>query len=364
MKALTAAFAALLTACSAAPSPGQTAPETSRLVEVATSRSMAWNGVAVARDGRVFVSSPRWASIDAPALALLDKDGGLQPFPDAAWNAWRSGAAPDQAFVSVNAIHFGPEGDLWVVDTGAPDFGGKVVPGGAKIVRIDLAANRIRRVYPLGPDVATAGSYVDDIRFGGRHAYLTDAGRPGIIVLDVETGGARRALDNDASTTAPANRPIVLDNKVVRAPDGSPLLVNADPLEISADGKWLYFGPLHGPLYRVETRLLNDPTVDAARLSRAVELWFDMPPVGGTAMDAAGNIYFTDLARNALVKLTSDKRTETIVTDARLHWVDAPFIDGAGWIWLPVPQMDRVALLNSGTARTEWPVRLLKFRLN
>jgi hypothetical protein len=80
------------------------------------------------------------------------------------------------------------------------------------------------------------GSYVDDVRFHGDFAYSTDAGRPGIIVVNLRTGAMRRALENIPATTAPTDRPIVIDGSTLMAPDGTPLRVNADPMEVSPDG--------------------------------------------------------------------------------------------------------------------------------
>lgn len=324
----------------------------------AQSRVKVWNAVAVAGP-RVFVAGPRWASTGGPAVALIGAKGALRPYPDAAWNAWRPGADPARAFVNVNAIHRDEHGGLWVIDTGAPTFGGDPLPGGAKAVRIDLAGNRVDRVYPFGPDVARPGSYVDDIRFHGDHAYLTDAGNPGLIVLDLVTGAARRVLDGAPAVTAPKDRPIVMDGAVVQTPDGQPLRVNSDPLEVTPDGRYLLFASLHGPWSRVETRLLDDPAVSPATLAAAVQPWADLPPTGGTAIAADGTLYFSDLAADAIRARAPDGTITTLAQDPRLHWVDAPVLaDGA--LWLPVPQMDRVALFHHGVSRVVWPITLYR----
>lgn len=332
------------------------------LTVAAESAEMIWNAVAVDR-GRIFVAGPRWTGSKGPALARIDGQGRPQPYPDDGWNGWRPGADAASAFVNINAIHLDRKGSLWVVDTGTPAFGGDPLPGAAKLVEIDLAADRVARVYPLEPEIAKPGSYVDDIRFKGEIGYLTDAGRPGLIVLDLATGRARRVLDDHRSTTAPPDRPIVLDGAVLKAPDGSPLRVHSDPLELSPDGVWLYFGPLTGPWSRIETRWLDDPAVPPAELAAKVESWADIPPVGGTAMAANGDFYFTDLAEDALKRRAADGTVSTVIEDRRLHWVDAPYIDTAGAIWLPVPQMDRVALFNGGTPKTRWPIQLFRIDL-
>ena len=265
--------------------------------------------------------------------------------------------------MNVNAIHRDDRGGLWVIDTGSPEFGGNPLLGGAKAVRIDLATNKVDRPYPLGPDVVMSGSYIDDIRFHGNTAYLTDAGRPGLIVLDVPSGNARRVLDGAQSASAPKDRPIVVEGAVLKGPDGLPLRVNSDPLEVSPDGKWLYFGPLEGPWSKIETKWLDDPSISPDALVGKVEFWADLPPVGGTAMDSNGDLYFSDLAENSLKRRTSDGTITTIVRDSRLHWVDAPFIDRRHTIWLPVPQLDRIALFNRGTSLIQWPVQLFRLDL-
>ena len=338
---------------------GQMSPT---LVVAAESRSMIWNAVAVDQ-GHVFVAGPRWSGSNGPSLALLDQQGSTIPFPDAAWNDWRPGADPRHAFVNVNAIHLDNKRSLWAVDTGSPTFGGDPLTNGAKLVEIELASGQVKRVVALGPDLALKGSYVDDVRFLGDFAYLTDAGRAGLIVLNLATGSRRRVLEDSLSTTARPDRPIVVDGKKLLAPDGKPLLVHVDPMELTPDGQWLYFGTLEGPWSKIETRWLNDFSVGPETIASKVLPWADLPPVGGTAMDTNGDFYFTALATNTLMRRAPDGHTTAVVHDKRLHWVDAPFIDADHMIWLPVPQLDRAAIFNDGTSLIEWPVQLFRLDL-
>lgn len=328
-----------------------------KLTRVATSDSMIWNAVAVSRS-RIFLAGPRWTGSRGPQLAMIIDGGKPKAFPDAAWNAWKPGSDNGAAFININAIHMDRDGGLWVVDTGSPDFGGDPLPRGAKLVRINLSTDKVDRVIYLGPDLALPGSYVDDVRFNGNHAYLTDAGRPGIIVLDLTTGAGRRVLEAHPTVTARDERPIVLSGHIVKSPDGSPLKVHSDPLEVSTDGQWLMFGPLEGPWSRVPTGLLDDPAISANDLAAAVEPWADLPPVGGTTLASDGSLYFADLAEDSIKVRHPDGRIETLVTDHALHWVDAPFLDQDGKLWLPVPQMDRVGLFHGGKSQTRWPIAL------
>lgn len=343
----------------AASSSGSAAPT---LKVEARSDSMIWNAVAVDQ-GRVFVAGPRWTGSKGPSVGLIDKHGHPAPYPNQAWNDWREGGDNQHAFVNVNAIHRDGHGSLWVIDTGSPQFGGNPLPGGAKAVQIDLASNRVVRSIAFGPEVALAGSYVDDIRINGRHAYLTDAGRPGLIVVDLDTGAARRVLDGHPSVVAPKDRAIDVAGTIVRGADGQALAVNADPFELSRDGQTLYYGPLSGPWSQVPTKLLDDPAVSAATLAAAVQPWADLPPIGGSVTDTEGNLYYTELRTSSLMKRTPEGAVSTVLSDPRLHWVDAPVIDAQSRIWLPVPQMDRVPAFNGGVSRVQWPVTLYSIDL-
>ncbi|TDG22967.1 hypothetical protein EYW47_16270 [Paraburkholderia silviterrae] len=334
-----------------------------RLVTVRSNKQMPWNAIAVDPRGRVIVSAPVWADNKGPAVAIAEPDGTLAPWPSPEWNSWHPGADPSHAFVSVNALHYEADGSIWVVDTGAPVFGGALVPGGAKIVHIDTNTDKVLRVYPIQADALRANTYIDDIRIHGRHAYMTDAGAGAIMVLDLDDGSVRRRFDGEAFTKALPDARIVVNAKVLKMRDGTPLKVNADDLELSADGKYFYFAPLTGPMYRIETRYLDNARLSDAQLARHVVKWFDMPAVGGTAMARDGTLYFTQLDENALKRRNPDGSVTLMVRDSRLRWVDAPFLDGKGYIYLPAAQLDGVTVLNHGQSTMTMPIYLYKVQL-
>src|ERR1700710_2224598 len=45
-------------------------------------------GVAVSKDGRIFVNFPRWEKDVPISVAEVMKDGKLRPYPDTDWNSW------------------------------------------------------------------------------------------------------------------------------------------------------------------------------------------------------------------------------------------------------------------------------------
>ena len=352
-----AAVAALL-ALSAADVAGAQTPAPA-LVPLVTS-NLVLNGVTATKDGAVFITYARQDKAHGVELGRLVDNAPLA-FPNAAWNAWAPGRDGHGVFVWANALRIGPDGMLWVVDAGAPGPGGMQVPGGAKVVRLDPKTGEVKAVFPLDGAIRPM-SYVDDIRFNGDHAYLTDAGTPGgIIVLDLRSGQVRRVLDNDPSTVAQTAQ--TAEGRPLADAQGRPVGFNADQLEVSPDGRWFYYQPATGPFYRIETRYLDDPQQSDAALHARVQLWARTGATGGTAMDANGVTYASDLDRDAILEITPDGAISTLVQDPRLVWVDAMWIDEHGGLLAPAAQLDRTPGLNGGRDAVQYPVVIYRLQI-
>ncbi len=67
-------------------------------------------------------------------------------------------------FVNVQSVVVDPMDRLWALDTGAPMLK-NTVPGGPKLVCIDLKTNRIVKTILLPPESAGLNSYMNDVRF-------------------------------------------------------------------------------------------------------------------------------------------------------------------------------------------------------
>jgi hypothetical protein len=119
-------------------------------------------GVTIAPSGRIFVNFPRWGD-DVPFTVGELRDGKVLPFPDAAINA-ADLAKPSASLISVQSVVADPVGRLWILDTGAPSFG-RPIPGGAKLVAVDLATNRIVKTLILPTGVVLSTTYLNDVRF-------------------------------------------------------------------------------------------------------------------------------------------------------------------------------------------------------
>jgi sugar lactone lactonase YvrE len=283
-------------------------------------------GVAAAPDGRVFVNFPRWTE-DAPvSVAELAKDGSLKPYPDDGWNAWRNAEAnkmaPGDHFVCVQSVVADGYGNLWVLDPAAPG-NEKVIAGGPKLVRIELATNKVAQVIKFGEDVALQGSYLNDIRFhpDGHTAFITDSGARGsIVVVDLASGKARSALDGHPSTQPDKAVEVTIDGKKLQRTDGRGFTVSADGIALSRDGKTLYWQPLTSrTLYSIETALLMSDEPEEA--GKKVVKVGTSNLADGLLMSRDDRLFLTSPEDNS-VKVWDGSRSRTVVQDGQLRWPD------------------------------------------
>ena len=285
-------------------------------------------GVTVSRDGRIFVNFPRWTE-DAPiSVAEVTRDGQIKPYPDDQWNSWRNAKKNQMSagdhFVCVQSVVADTHGNLWVVDPAAPATA-PVVQGGPKLIRIDLKTNKVAQVIHFDEKVAPQGSYLNDVRFSpdGRHAYLTDAGAKGaLVVVDIQNGRARRVLDGHPSTQAERNVVVKIDGQALRRPDGRGVEFAADSIALSPDGRTLYWKALTGrTLYRITTDVLENPRLSEKDIEARVERVAETEPTDGLWINGRGRLYLSAIEQDA-VKVRDGDRITTLVQDRRLRWPD------------------------------------------
>ncbi len=331
MVRFTAASAAAATALLATASVAQQRTGSSsgpaHLTQVASFRHQV-TGVTVSKDGRIFVNFPRWTE-DAPiSVAEVMRDGSIKPYPDDEWNSWRNSrknqiSAGDH-FVCVQSVVADARGNLWVVDPAAPATAA-VVPGGPKLIRFDLKTNKVAQVIRFDETVAPQGSYLNDVRFSpdGRHAYLTDSGAKGaLVVVDLQTGKARRVLDGHPSTQPEKDVVVKTNGRELRRPDGRGVEFAADSIALSPNGRTLYFKALTGrTLYGIATDALENPSLSEQDIEARLERAGQTEPTDGLWIDARGRLYLSAIEQDA-IKVLDGNRITTLVQDKRLRWPD------------------------------------------
>lgn len=302
------------------------------LVEFAEGRSL-WTGIAVSQTGRVFVCYPRWSPDVAMSVAEIFADGTALPYPNDSVNGWEPGQDAAAAFVCVQSVHVDANGRLWVLDAGSPMLSG-VVPGGAKLIRIDLETDEITRTYQFDGAAAPETSYLNDVRVDTETetAFVTDSGLGAIIVLDLETGAARRVLEDDRSTKA-EDTPVVIGETPFATP------VHADGIALDPEGRWVYYQALTGrTLYRVPVAALLDESLAADALAGMVER-FAESGVSDGLLFGPGGVYLSSIEDGSVKRVDAGGQVETLVQDPRIIWPDSFALDKNGRVWFTTSQI-------------------------
>jgi sugar lactone lactonase YvrE len=345
------------------------ADDTAKLEEVASFGKNQPIGMAVSSDpNRVFVSFPH----REPFLyALTEIVGGeRQPYPDAEWNK-REIAQPESHFVNVQDLFVDRKNHLWVLDSApgaaASIFGKESGREGGyfKLVRIDVASNSVKMVYDF-PDLPKDKSGLNDVCVDLGHglAYLSDPGLKAIVVLDLESGKSRIALQGHPSTLADPGFKLNLDGKDVVDGEGRPFSSNVNGIALTKDEKHFYFRAINQTkLYRIETRYLADAALSAEALGKHVETVAQTGVCHGMVADARGYVYVPASADKAIKYVTPDGKVHTLVTNDRLIWPDSMGIGSNGYLYLTCAQINRGARYNNGEDRVEYPYRAYRVKL-
>ncbi|BDT59792.1 hypothetical protein MasN3_32860 [Massilia varians] len=291
-------------------------------------------GVSVSEDNRIFVNFPRWTEDSAVSVAEVGQDGALRPYPDEQWNAWRNARKdelpPEQHWVCVQSIVADGRGSLWVLDPAAPAQA-HLVAGGAKLVQIDLAGDRVTRSIVFDEEAAPQGSYLNDVRFSndGKYAFITDSGVVGaILVVDIERGKTARLLDGHPSTQMKKGLTVKTDGKELRRPDGRGVEFSADGIALSADGKWLYWQAIKGDtLYRIPTSTLTGKGLQGQDVGDEVEEFGKNGVSDGLLIPRGTNRMLLSAVEDDAVKVRDldagpASQPEILVQDKRLRWPD------------------------------------------
>ncbi|KAM3425705.1 hypothetical protein BST61_g7642 [Cercospora zeina] len=207
-----------------------------------------------------------------------------------------------------------------------------------------------------------SNSLLDDVRFNldAGKAYLTDAGSPGLIVLDLASGLSRRVLETVPGVTTGAT-PVSAEGHYLTSPEGNLQFIHADQLEVSPDGKWFYFQPANGGLSRIKTKYLDQAFFNTSLagnngLAAYVEPVALTPSTGGTAIDSNGVIYVSDTDEQRILTISANGTKAVLVQDPRRLWVDAMWITADGKLWMPAAQLNRGIPFGNGQSNVSKPV--------
>ncbi|GAB4014685.1 L-dopachrome tautomerase-related protein [Spirosoma migulaei] len=319
-------------------------------------------GLGVSQTNRIFVTFPKNPDNYDYGLAEIVK-GERRPYPNAEWNQWDSLKAQSR-FINVQALFVDQTNTLWVLDPASP-AGQKAIPEGIKLVKINLATNKVEKIYRF-EDLPRERTGLNDVQVDSKQqiAYLSDPGRAAIVVLDLKTGKSRSVLENDKSTKADPNFVLTIDGKEVRDTKGNPFRSNVNGIALTHDYKYLYFRPItQTKLFRIATNYLTNPVLSPTEIASHVEIMGETGVSHGMLADKAGNVYLTDSPDKAIRYFTPDRQLNVLIQDNRLLWPDSFGIGTDGYLYVTAAQLHRGKRYNNGEDKVDYPFRLYRVKL-
>jgi hypothetical protein len=309
--------------------------------------------LAVSASGRIFFTHHAEGRPVVKVLELVDGKG--VPYPSA--------EAQQSEYGDVFSLRIDAQNRLWSVDHG---FHGV---RGAKVVAVDLGTNTIVKRLTLPSEVAGLGSYVQDFQVdaAGHFLYLADIGvldgHPGLIVLDTQTGAARRLLDSHPALmpepytiNAQGRRMVLLGGLFWLHPA-------FDPIALDRRGEWLYVGAMASKsLWRVRVADLQDIALSAAQLAAKVERYADKPQCDGLTIDAQDTVYLTGVEDGVVWSLDAQKRLTALAGHPKLRWPDGLSFGPDNFIYVADSDIPDVMLKSRAHIQAAGPFHLFRFK--
>ncbi|MGL5839014.1 MAG: L-dopachrome tautomerase-related protein [Sphingorhabdus sp.] len=315
--------------------------------------------IAVSETGRIFFTYHAESRPEIKVLELVN--GKPVPYPNRAMQT----PDPDKpSYGAVFNLRIDSKDRLWSIDHG--DHGVK----GARLVAVDIKTDKPIKQIKLPGSVAGIGSYVQDMQIdpAGRYIYLADIGvfngRPGLIIVDSESGKARRVLDSHKALMAEPYQ-VNAQGRIMK-----PLHSNLfwfhpafDPIALDRRNEWLYVGPMAGKtLYRVRVGDLHDKKLNAAELSRRVERYAARPQVDGITIDNEDRIYLTGIEDGVIWMLDQDKRLSSLAGHPKMRWPDGLSFGPDNWVYIADSNIPDVMMRSKAHIASTAPFYIFRFK--
>lgn len=311
--------------------------------------------IAVGPDGRIFMSQHRFFG-EPLRVVEVKADGSVIPYPNAAWANAPRGDGP--GLFGVLGLRCDRDGILWMLDGAGEGHAGRLVAW-------DTRTETLHRIVTLAPPVTRGDVFLNDLAVDREHEaiYIADTASPtlaALIVVDLETGRARRVLEG-SEFTRPEDIDMVIDGTVVTL-GGNPVRIGVNPIAVDPTNTWVYFGPMSGTaIYRVRTVDLLDETLAADTLAARVERYGDKPISDGSTVDGGGNVYISAVTEDAIGVVRADGSYATLYRRDDLSWPDGFAYGPDDFIYVTVNELHRSPALNRGVDASQGEFKIMRF---
>ncbi len=303
-----------------------------KIAEVASSDKL-WTGLAISKDGRLFVNYPKWSEGADVSVAEIVK-GEAKPYPGDRMNRRIPDSSTINRFSCVQSVYADHRGHLWILDPANPYFKG-VEPTGPRLYRVDLNTDSVSQTYTFEKEIYRKNSYFNDVRIdsAGKNAFITDSGDGAIIMLDLENGHARRLLDKHPSTDAETDY-LVINN------DSLSIEADSDGIALSSDGEFLYYAVLSGhSLYRIPAASLLDTNLSDTDLAAKVRNVQKIAATDGMLFNDFGTLFLGGLEKNAIYTYHPQSGYSMLLSHREVKWADSFARDDEGSIYFSTSQL-------------------------
>lgn len=312
--------------------------------------------LAIGPDGRMFMSVHEFYGPELRVVEVMP-DGSTKPYPTETWA--RAPQEDGDGLQGVLGLRADRTGILWMLDGQGEGQTGRVVGWNTN-------TETLHAIYYVGQPVARATSFLNDLAIDleNNAIYISDTGdgmNSAVIVIDMETGRARRVLEGSAFTV-PEDTPMIIDGREIKL-GGNPAKIGINPITIDPTNTWVYFAPMTATsMYRVRTADLLDEGLSDAELAAKVERYGDKVISDGSTVDADGNVYITAMTDNAIGVTKPDGTYEVLFqSDEDLPWPDGFSMGVDGFVYATINELHRSPVLNGGEDASLGTYRIVRF---
>lgn len=187
----------------------------------------------------------------------------------------------------------------------------------------------------------------------------------GLVVLNIKSGESKLVLGNSTSVKSDPNYHFSPLGTDLKKGDGSLLKVNSDGIALTPDNQYIYYKPLSdNRLYRIKTDLLRDFKTTENVLQENVEDLGKFITTDGMIFDKKGNLYFGDLEKSSIVKITPALKMETLVQDKdKLIWPDSYSISDDGYLYISNSQIQLMPWFHNGKEQFKKPFKVFRIKI-